>query len=360
MQMKLFAKCWNIQEKNCLHKDGSYSVPYISEKVCEYSGFKPEQVITEPSLFFQPIHHDDIGHIQEQIQKSAENLSEFSVEHRITTPSGEIKWFRVKSTPTLLENGDILWNGISIDITERKHNEQYYKILAEMLDTAPNAITIHDFSGYILFANRIAYEIHGYEELEFKALNLRNLDVPESAALIEERMNIVNEKGKAFFTVGHKRKDGSTIPMEVTVKKVVWENEPALMSIATDITERKQAEAALRQSQNFISNILETTPNLIYIYDLQENLNVYSSSGLIDIIGYTAQEIKEQGDRLFANILHPEDFAVVSAHYERLASASDDHVQEVEYRMSIPRATGYSCIVRTSHIFVMIKGKSNR
>jgi len=84
--------------------------------------------------------------------------------------------------------------------------------------------------------------MHGYEKNEFTGLNLHDLDVPESEKLIADRIRAILEKGKATFTVEHYRKDGSVIPLSVSVKSVEWEGRPALLSIATDITESRQAE----------------------------------------------------------------------------------------------------------------------
>ena len=110
-----------------LHPDGSFSVPFICDRVYEYSGYKPAEITAEPSLLFEPIPKEDIELIQEKIAETAKSLSDFSAEHRLFTPDGEILWFHVKSRPHLLDNGDISWDGISIDITERKHFEEEMK-----------------------------------------------------------------------------------------------------------------------------------------------------------------------------------------------------------------------------------------
>jgi PAS domain S-box-containing protein len=100
-----------------------------------------------------------------------------------------------------------------------------------------------------------------------------------------------------------------------------------------ELAERRLTEKALSQSQTLIQSILETAPNLIYIYDLQEARNVYSNSGMIRLLGYTSDEIINQGEKLFANILHPDDRNKVAEHHTLLASAQDDSIQESEYRM---------------------------
>ena len=105
------------------------------------------------------------------------------------------------------------------------------------------------------------------------------------------------------------------------------------VSVLTDITVRKRVEGALRDSQAFIASILDTSPNLIYIYDLVENRNVYANREVSQFLGYTPEQILEFGSTLFERILHADDAAHVAAHHARLAEASDDAVFDVGYRM---------------------------
>jgi PAS domain S-box-containing protein len=135
------------------------------------------------------------------------------------------------------------------EITERRRSEQTLRLMAEILDNAPGSITVHDFKGQFLYANRKTFELHGYAKDEFMGLTLHEVDVPQSQQLIEDRMRLISEYGEASFEVEHFRKDGSSFPLEVFVKLTDWAGEPAMLSIGTDITERKRAGRALRESE---------------------------------------------------------------------------------------------------------------
>jgi two-component system, cell cycle sensor histidine kinase and response regulator CckA len=129
------------------------------------------------------------------------------------------------------------------DLTMREEQRERIEILGRMLDEAPASITIHDNKGRFVYANRKTLDLHGYQdEEEFLAVNLKDLDVPESAALIPERFRKIAEDGEAKFEVAHYRKDGTTFPLEVLIKMIEWQGRPAMLSVATDITERKKAE----------------------------------------------------------------------------------------------------------------------
>jgi two-component system sensor histidine kinase/response regulator len=85
--------------------------------------------------------------------------------------------------------------------------------------------------------------------------------------------------------------------------------------------------------ERFLQRILDTTTNLIYIYDLVETRNVYSNRELTEFLGYTPQQVLDLGSGLFAHIMHPDDMQVVAAHHARCARAAESETLEVEYRM---------------------------
>lgn len=173
----------------------------------------------------------------------------------IQTFDGRRKTILNYSAPVMNEEG-VVKGAVVVnqDVTERMRAEERLRMMAQMLDTAPNWITVHDFDGNFFYANQKTFDIHGYEPEEFLALNLRQVDTPESAALIQQRMALLLEKGEASFEVEHIRKDGSRLPMQMYVKKVEWRGKPALLSIGTDISERLLAE---KQRDQLESQLLQ-------------------------------------------------------------------------------------------------------
>ncbi|MBW2181249.1 MAG: PAS domain S-box protein [Deltaproteobacteria bacterium] len=188
--------------------------------------------------------------------------------------------------------------------SDRKQSEERFGLLAEMADIAPNSILVHNFDGRMIYANKRTFEMHGYEKDEFMAINLRDIDVPESANLITSRMKQIEEVGEASFEVSHIRKDGSIFPMLVYVKKIHWADEPAMLSISTDITERKQAEDSLRKSEKQYRLLANNVQDVIWTMDLNLRFTFVSPS-IQTLRGYSADEVKEQS---LDQILTPESF----------------------------------------------------
>ncbi|OCR02224.1 histidine kinase [Oscillatoriales cyanobacterium USR001] len=100
-----------------------------------------------------------------------------------------------------------------------------------------------------------------------------------------------------------------------------------------EISDRKQAEAALRESQRFAQHIAEASPNILYIYDLIEQQNIYINRQIGEILGYTPEEIQKMGATLFSNLMHPEDFAKLNEYQQKIENSNDRNIFEIDYRM---------------------------
>lgn len=127
------------------------------------------------------------------------------------------------------------------------------------------------------------------------------------------------------FTVGER---------EVCLDAKVSPLSPESVIIVTrDISDRKLAESALRESQHFIEAIADSNPNLLYVYDLIEQRNVYSNRQLSTMLGYTSQEIQDMGSAMMSTLLNPEDLSNFLECVQKVAQAKDGDVIECQYRM---------------------------
>ena len=80
-------------------------------------------------------------------------------------------------------------------------------------------------------------------------------------------------------------------------------------ALETEIKERIAAEDALRSSQRFVQQIADASPSILYIYDVIEQRNIYVNRSVVDMLGYTSEEIQHMGSDLFTNLMHPEDLS---------------------------------------------------
>lgn len=108
-----------------------------------------------------------------------------------------------------------------------------------------------------------------------------------------------------------------------------------------ELKERQRVEEALRESKLFIQKIADTAPNLLYIYDLIQQQNIYANQQVNLLLGYTTTEIEEMGADFFCKLMHPEDFAQFPSYLDKFSEVQDSTIIEWEYRMK--RFSGEWC-----------------
>ncbi|MGR9051101.1 MAG: response regulator [Gammaproteobacteria bacterium] len=114
--------------------DGHYSFPYASRGCQEIFGVDPAKVVDDATPIVNTIHPDDLPMFQSSVLQSAIELSPWNFEARQKTSEGSWKWFHAASRPQLQDNGDIVWEGLVMDVTSRKKVEEELaaaKLIAE-------------------------------------------------------------------------------------------------------------------------------------------------------------------------------------------------------------------------------------
>jgi PAS domain S-box-containing protein len=103
--------------------------------------------------------------------------------------------------------------------------------------------------------------------------------------------------------------------------------------------------------EELLNRILDSTPNLIYVFDVRENRMVYSNRTTLEHLGYSCKEAEDLGADFPKAIIHPDDFpAVMAMHAEQTATMSDSEVRETEYRL-LTRDRGYRWIRNQRRVF---------
>jgi len=140
-----------------------------------------------------------------------------------------------------------------IDISRRKQieealrqSEARYRTLFE---SAGDAILIHDLDGHFLAANNLACQRLGYSLEELRGMGPADIEAPEYAARLEERIEALRYYGHHFFETVHIRRDGGAFPVELSSRLVEYEGRPAVLSIARDVTERRQMQQVLLRTE---------------------------------------------------------------------------------------------------------------
>lgn len=243
--------------------DGSRSLLYASSGCQELYELEPEEIQDNFQILADLTHPDDREAFEQSVAVSAATGETWEWVGRIITPSGKLKWVQGVSRLEQ-QSGDLLWDGLLVDITQRKQVEFDLKASEERLqsffDATFETVIIHNH-GIILDVNYAAEALYGYSKAEFLERSVLDLAAPCSRDLIQIRVQIPSDL--PFEAVGLK-KDGTTFVGEVSGKSIIYKGQKARVAGIRDITARKQAEDALRQSEARNHAFLHAIPDLIF------------------------------------------------------------------------------------------------
>ncbi|MBD2742903.1 PAS domain S-box protein [Coleofasciculus sp. FACHB-1120] len=315
---------------------------HASEILTELSGISTEAFFENYQVWDDRV---DLGHeSQEAIRIAWEAITKgepYQVVYLFHTLHRGDRWFEITARP-VIEDGILYYYGSTADISERQQQTMLCKQAETALRQANEALEIRvqertaeleevvqalqgeiaerklaqetlkhyqllsehardivlfiGHQGQIIEANQAAIQAYGYEREEILTLNIQDLRDPPTQIAIAQALEQAEDRG-ILFTTTHRRKDGSTFPVEVSCQSWVIDNQRVLLSIIRDISEslrhatlRKLAEEALQKSEERFRNLLETTSD--WVWELDENaIYTYSSPKVRDILGYEPEEV---------------------------------------------------------------------
>lgn len=172
----------------------------------------------------------------------------------------------------------------------RNRAEKSSKLFRSLLDQSSDTVEIIDESTLrFLDCNESAYQTLGYTREEFLSLTVRDIDPtinPLRFAQLDEEMK---KSGFVTFESLHLRKDGTMFPVEVNVKVVRLEKDYRL-AVVRDITERKQAEQSLKQSEREYRGLFEAAHDAIIIFDPEEEIVLEANQRACEMYGFSRAE----------------------------------------------------------------------
>ena len=242
--------------------------------------------------------------------------------------SGITKYISTIYSPIFDSSGKIS-GGISVteDITEKKKSE---KALQEsesryrsIVENITDAIFIHDLNGTITDLNENAIKMLGYSREELIGRNVKSLLPAENAKPFSKRREYLLENKSILFESAHIRKDGSVIPIEVSIKVVSLEGAGILQAFTRDITDRRLAKNALLESEKQYRTIVENLNDALYLHDSEGKI-IDVNENAVKMLGYSREEFL----RINLNSLMPEEQKILFPKRQQFLRKNDSIVFE--------------------------------
>ncbi|MFX1449658.1 MAG: PAS domain S-box protein, partial [Promethearchaeota archaeon] len=189
-----------------------------------------------------------------------------------------------------------------MDTLDFRQNEAKYSGVFQHLN---DAIFIHDLEGHFLDVNETACERLGYNKEELLRMTPSDIDTHEFAVKVPERIKELQKKGRLIFETAHITKDGRVIPIELSSTIIQFEDKPAILSIARDISERKRMQEELKESEEKYRLISEHANDLITIFNSRLEYEYINKEPHFRILGYSKDDLIGKS---ISEFLYPDDF----------------------------------------------------
>ena len=228
---------------------------YVSPAVTKTLGYSPREFLRHYSDFLTDHPANKRG--AEHTELSIRGLQQPPYEIQGRRKDGSICWLRVSEVPVYDEAGEVIAvEGVAHDVTDRKQLELSLRESGErfrqLLDRAGDAVMLHTMDGDIVHTNREAYELLGYTGEELLALKAWDIETDYAPEEMKALWSSLISAGPVTAEGKLKRKDGSTLPVEVRVGPFRTDEGVMMLALARDITERKKHEAERRNLEQQI------------------------------------------------------------------------------------------------------------
>lgn len=315
-------------------RDGS---GWWSKQMFRMLGFEPRNEVPTFEEYLTHVHPKDREAVSEVLKNIGKGKVTVLDEYRSNPEFGPLRYFGTTALSIQDESGKtVKIIGAILDITNLKlaqealrESEERYRLVS---DKSMDAILLTKLDGTILSANKAACEMFGMTEEEICAVGRDGLvDLAELrlSELLEKRKRTGSAKGELTMI----RKDGSRFPVEVSSSVFTTSKGKSRTSmIIRDITERKQAEKALEESERKLKTLMDNLQGMVYscLNDKDWTMK-FVSEGTLPLTGYSPGELIDNRVLAYNDIIHPDDRELVWSSIQEALAEREPYM--LEYRI---------------------------
>ncbi|RYZ50220.1 MAG: PAS domain-containing sensor histidine kinase, partial [Sphingobacteriales bacterium] len=311
-------------------------ISYFNRQWVDYTGVSLRQ---EEYKWGEVVHPDDVPLTKRLWEESLASGKQFETEYRLKGRDGNYRWFLTRALSVEEPGTGIArWFGTCTDIHEQKLAEESLLLQARVLESMEEGVSVSSEEGIIMFTNAAEDSMFGYEsgELIGKHVTMLNAyDESENKKIVDSVIDELKQKGHWTGEWHNRRKDGSDFYTYSHITALNSGGKYLLICVQRDITQEKQAQSALIESEERFRALADNAPMFIWVGDAEANL-VYYNNAIKEYVADNQDEFLKNG---WANITHPEDIGAIYEIYSR--AMSDPQPFAVECRLKGGYAGAY-------------------
>ena len=318
---------------------------YVNQRMCEMYGYSFEEAlgvgIGELSYGVPPYSQVNAAEWLRKAQTGEPQTFKWLAKHR----SGTLFWVEVSIRYACIGNDERFFVTVR-DISERMHNEEELRKSEErfrvLVESSPNSIMALQDGKYV-FTNTAGAKMLGYEDpSELIGFSPADFVSPRHYELVKSRINNVKDgKFNPSVEVELCKKDGSMILVETISVPTTINGKPAVLIIGQDISQRKQTEQALRESERRFRDILETVHLVAITMDLSGKIT-FCNDYVLHLTGWKYEEVIDKNwmdvflpaddrDKVRNMIMLSLKYKTIPPHYENPIITKDGNLRNIQW-----------------------------
>ncbi len=257
---------------------------WYNQRWFDYTGTTLEEM---QGWGWQQVHHPDhVDRVVEHFRHCLETGEGWEDTFPLRSKDGTYRWFLSRAIPIRDEQGQILrWFGTNTDISDRKQAELEIQKFVSLADNSGEFIGMCDMNFVPFYVNPAGQQLVGLDDVQqYIETSVRDFFFPEDQDfIINEFLPRVLQEGRAELEIRFRHfKTGTALWMIYNVFYIRGENNQpiGLATVSRNITDRKQAEAALQESEELKRRILESSQDCIKVLTLEGQLLYLNTGGL--------------------------------------------------------------------------------
>uniref|UniRef100_UPI000682B259 diguanylate cyclase domain-containing protein n=1 Tax=Acidovorax radicis TaxID=758826 RepID=UPI000682B259 len=254
--------------------DGRSHFVHMGDAIERLNGVTVQEVMDDFRVLYRQVLAEDIDRLREAERQSYLTMTSLEAVFRVRRTDGQVRWMHLSSSPRLLEDGRVLWDGVQTDITAHRLAEEaahaHEALMANMLRQVPGGVARLDRDLRVLYVNEQQARWLHREPAQLQGQLLREVLAPEVMLRMQPHFDKAFAGEKAVFENRIDGPDGAQYRhTTIAPESVTDQGVPAVVLFAYDLTDLKRIEQELAHQKAHLARVVNAMPDMVFLKDAE-------------------------------------------------------------------------------------------